>query len=108
MWESFAFDAAFVFGTGRMSAVGKKSGSVFSWQNLTKIRKWRSGLRSFAKKTGKPSLRKASLIYLCFLCLFLSLQILLGCGKHQLDTVQLVYLAGTWIIVNCGDIRFWI
>ena len=50
MWESFAFDAAFVFGTGRMSAVGKKSGSVFFWQNLTKIRKWRSGLRSFAKK----------------------------------------------------------
>ena len=28
------------------------------------------------------------------------MQILLCCGKHKLDPVQLIYFAGTWIVVD--------
>ena len=36
---------------------------------------------------------------LLFLC-----QIFLGGGKHEFDTVQLVYLAGTGVVVDGHDI----
>ena len=32
------------------------------------------------------------------------MQILLCCGKHKLDPVQLIYFAGTWIVVDGNDI----
>ena len=34
------------------------------------------------------------------------MQILLCCGKHKLDPVQLVYFAGTWIVVNGNNVGF--
>ena len=41
------------------------------------------------------------MLNLCF-------QILLRCRKHQLNTVQLIYLTCTWIIVDSRNIRLWI
>lgn len=35
-------------------------------------------------------------------------QISLSRGKHQLDPVELVYLAGTGVIVDCYDIGLWV
>ena len=35
------------------------------------------------------------------------MQILLCCGKHKLDPVQLIYFAGTWIVVDGNNVGFW-
>ena len=34
------------------------------------------------------------------------MQILLCCGKHKLDPVQLIYFAGTWIVVDGNNVGF--
>ena len=40
------------------------------------------------------------------LCVFfiVFMQILLCCGKHKLDPVQLIYFAGTWIVVDGNNV----
>lgn len=34
------------------------------------------------------------------------MQILLCCGKHKFDPVQLIYFAGTWIVVDGNNVGF--
>ena len=34
------------------------------------------------------------------------MKILLRCGKHQFDSVQLINFAGTWIVVDGNDVGF--
>ena len=35
-------------------------------------------------------------------------QIFIGGGEHQLDTVELIYLTCSWVVVDCYDICLWV